>query len=279
MREFHILNLGAGVQSTTLYLMFLRGLIKPQLHYAIFADTQDEPKAVYSHLEWLQSLNGPPILTRTKGRLSDHLKAGRNSTGGRFISIPAFVKSVDGLNTGGGRRQCSNEYKIQVINQCVRREIVGLKPRQRMPKDVHIHQYYGISLDEGGRAQRIKANLATNKYLTPHFPLIENLMTRADCLTWLAKHGNVPHQVPRSACVYCPYHNDAEWLRIRENQEDWQLAVEVDEAIRVNRNLTHRQYLHKSCEPLTQIEFKPPTQRDLQIAMNFTPDCMGVCGN
>src|SRR5262249_25058912 len=149
-----------------------------------------------------------------------------------------FVQSDDGLNTGVVLRQCSSEYKIQVINKCVRSEIIGLAPRKRIPKDVNVFQYYGISLDEGGRALRIRNNLASQKWLTPRFPLIENLMTRPDCLTWLAKHGEVPHPVPRSACVYCPYHNDAEWIRTKESPEDWRLAVEVDEAIRVNRNLT-----------------------------------------
>jgi hypothetical protein len=50
MREVHILNLGADVQSTTLYLMACAG----EIHFdvAIFADTQDEPQVVYRHLEW-----------------------------------------------------------------------------------------------------------------------------------------------------------------------------------------------------------------------------------
>ena len=58
-REFHILNLGAGVQSTTLYLMACRGEFRCDV--AIFADTGDEPKAVYEHLEWLKSLEGDII--------------------------------------------------------------------------------------------------------------------------------------------------------------------------------------------------------------------------
>jgi hypothetical protein len=57
MKELHILNLGAGVQSTTLYLMFMRRVLQPQIDYAIFADTGEEPTPVYRHLEWLQSLN------------------------------------------------------------------------------------------------------------------------------------------------------------------------------------------------------------------------------
>lgn len=38
MKEFHILNLGAGVQSTTLYLQSMRGEC-PRFDIAIFADT------------------------------------------------------------------------------------------------------------------------------------------------------------------------------------------------------------------------------------------------
>ena len=35
------------------------------------------------------------------------------------------------------------------------REIVGLKPRQRMPKDVRVFQYFGITTDEAQRTARL----------------------------------------------------------------------------------------------------------------------------
>jgi hypothetical protein len=37
--EYRVLNLGAGVQSTALYLMYVKGEIQPQIDCAIFADT------------------------------------------------------------------------------------------------------------------------------------------------------------------------------------------------------------------------------------------------
>ena len=92
--EYHILSLGAGVQSTTLYLMFVRGELRPQIDYAIFADTQDESQAVYRHLEWLKSLCGPEIVVRTAGCLSSDLESGRRPQGtgnARFSAIPAFT--------------------------------------------------------------------------------------------------------------------------------------------------------------------------------------------
>jgi hypothetical protein len=52
----HVLNLGAGVQSTTSYLMYLLGKIEPRIECAIFADTGEEPAAIYRHLDWLTDL-------------------------------------------------------------------------------------------------------------------------------------------------------------------------------------------------------------------------------
>ena len=46
-----ILNLGAGVQSTTVYLMYVRGEIQPGMECAIFADTGEEPASEYAHLD------------------------------------------------------------------------------------------------------------------------------------------------------------------------------------------------------------------------------------
>src|SRR5260370_38554680 len=160
-RELYVLNLGAGVQSTALYLMFMQGVLTPTINAAIFADTQEEPEDVYEHLQWLHSLNGPPIYTGTAGKLGDDLKHGRNSTGQRFAAIPAFT--TDGVSKGPTRRPCTKEYKIEVIGRVLRREILGLQPGQRVPKGISVTQYVGISLDEAGRARRLQL------YPTPRY--------------------------------------------------------------------------------------------------------------
>ncbi len=283
MKEFHILNLGAGVQSTALYLMFMRGEIKPMIDCAIFADTQDEPAAVYRHLEWLQSLNGPPIMVRTKGKLSVHLSTGQNSTGQRFASIPAYTLRPDG-SEGKTRRQCSREYKIEVVEKAIRRELLLMRPGQRVPKDVSVRQYYGISLDESGRARRIQGNWTLKGDWKPVFPLIENFMTRANCLTYL--HNKVPHETPRSACEYCPFHSDYEWDRQkREDPEAWARSVALDHMLRVpgnvvNRNLDQQLFLHRSCVPLDLVQLDTrPDPRKAQLAINFSAECLGICGN
>jgi hypothetical protein len=44
--EYRVLNLGSGVQSTTLYLMHLIGEITPRIDSAIFADTGEDLRGV-----------------------------------------------------------------------------------------------------------------------------------------------------------------------------------------------------------------------------------------
>lgn len=284
MSEFNVLNLGAGVQSTALYLKFLRGELPWKLDAAIFADTQEEPGAVYRHLEWLKSLGGPPILIGTAGKLGDDLMNGTNSTGQRFASIPAFTTPDGGQTIGQTKRQCSKEYKTEVIGKVLRREILGLQPRRSPKKGILVRQFIGISLDEAGRAVRMERNVPAPKYIKRHFQLIDALETRSNCVTYLA--DKVPHETPRSACVNCPYHSDWEWHKQKTTDpEGWARSIEIDTALRTtgcraNRDMDQTMYLHRSCKPLelVQLDTTPPSPRAVQLPMNFAAECEGVCG-
>lgn len=293
-RTFQVLNFGAGVQSTALYLMFRDGVIQHdgvpvQLDAAIFADVQEEGRATYKHLEWLQSLNGPPILIRTTGKLGDDLISGRNSTGQRFASIPAFLKT-DSKGGGMGRRQCTKEYKIDVVERTIRRELVGLQPRQRMPKDIKVVQYFGLSYEEMRRVFRVQSRFLKVKWATPRFPLVEMGMTREKCREYMV--GRVPHEVPRSACVFCPYKRNDEWRRLRDTDpEGWARAVEIDRAIRLTTSLCAQgfkaeQYLHRSLVPLEEADLSVDKGEKKAAAHGFLEvgdgvegsACEGMCG-
>lgn len=185
--------------------------------------------------------------------------------------MPFFSKHANG-ETGQTMRQCSKEYKIDVVERAIRRDVLGLNPRQRLPKNAVIHQYFGISLDEARRSLGIKKRLGERA----NFPLIARGWTRADCLRYL--ETRVPHQVPRSACVFCPYHSDKEWLEIKKSPEDWKLAVAVDASLRDPQSARHRGmrailYAHRSCIALDNVEFKHERQFNF-----FTTECEGVCG-
>ena len=278
----NVLSLGAGVQSTTLYLMACEEELR--INYAVFADTQDEPGKVYDHLGWLRNLGGPPILEATKGRLGDDLMRRENSTRQRFASIPAFTApSIGdreiGWKEGKVRRQCTREYKIDVVERVIRRQILGMKPGQRIPPGVFVIQYFGISTDEARRAKALEKRLKDVHWSIPSFPLLSKSMTRGDCHKYL--EGRVPYKVPRSACVFCPYKTNMEWRRLRdEDPEGWARATEVDEALRipgrvVNRNMEQELYLHRSCMPLVQVDLSgnPETLDPMTVG-----ECEGMCG-
>jgi len=268
-----ILNLGGGVQSTTLYLMAIKGEIE-SIDCAIFADLGEEPKSVYAHMEWLKSLGGPVIHVVSAGILGNDLVNGVNSTGQRFASIPAFTAQTEGQPIGKVRRQCTSEYKILPIERFIRRELLGLGKGERIRAS--LTQLFGISLDEAGRGTRIKQN--SPRWSTPEFPLIDKMMARADCVKWLELFG-VPHQVPRSACVFCPYKSDNEWVKLRETDADgWNRAVEIDDALRsegtvFNRKLNEKLYLHRSCRPLKEVMLTD----DERGQSAFTFECEGGC--
>lgn len=284
MVEYHILNLGAGVQSTTLYLMFAQGLITPQIDAAIFADTQDEPSEVYRHLEWLESLDGPRIIRTTVGKLSSDLMLGMNSSGQRWVSIPAFTAGTGNGDEGRLGRQCSKEYKIIPIQRAIRRQVLGLAPGKRVARGITVHQYLGISLDESGRAGRIQKAMRP-KYIQIHFPLIEMFMARQHCLTFL--DGACPHPVPKSACKFCPFHDDREWHRQQQEAPDeFAESVAIDEQLRslavtANRKRKNNtaMYLHRSLKPLVQIDFGATSPEPKQQSwLGFSRECLGVCG-
>lgn len=80
---------------------------------------------------------------------------------------------------------------------------------------------------------------------------------------------------PRSACTFCPYKSDAEWLRLKEQQpESFAEAVEIDSAIREGYIGNNAQlFVHRSLVPLALIDLA--SQRNQQDM--FGNDCEGGC--
>lgn len=255
-----VLSLGAGVQSTTLYIMAARGEITPMPDLAIFADTQDEPPHVYEHLDWLERTFGDvlPIRRVSKGSLSGHItqqiKVGRH----RFASIPFHMVSPDG-DKSISRRQCTREYKIEPINSLT----------WQLYKRAPITTWIGISLDEATRMKPSRIKRVAHRY-----PLIELRMTRHSCEMWLRAHG---YPIPKkSACYYCPFHSNQEWRNIKADPELWAKAVAFDKAVRQIPGMRGESFLHRSGLPLAQVDLS--TQQDKGQLNMFDVECEGMCG-
>ncbi len=67
----HVINLGAGVQSSTMALMAKHGEIAPMPDCAIFADTQAESTKLYDWLAWLEKELPFPVYRVTEGNLTE----------------------------------------------------------------------------------------------------------------------------------------------------------------------------------------------------------------
>lgn len=265
-----VLNLGAGVQSTTVLLMSLEGELPP-LDHVVFANVGWEPRAVYEHLEWLQTLTKVEVV-RQGNIKSDALVSqvrGKKTETTRWASMPYFVLGPNG-EPGMIRRQCTYEYKIRPIERFIRRTVLGLKPRQRAPKVPTIRQWYGISLDEH---QRMAKN--PNKWTVNYYPLIERRMTRRHCLEWLEKRGV---SAPRSACIACPFKHNSEWRLLRDGSPDeWRDAVEFDAAIRKCGGMRGDLFVHSDRVPLDQVDLSTDVDRG-QMLFGWMDECSGNCG-
>jgi len=267
-----ILSLGAGVQSSTVALMSAAGELPP-INLAIFADTGWEPAAVYEWLDWLEGELPFPVHRVSAGNIrEDQMTArvrGKAENGNRWATLPFFTQSPDG-SIGMVRRQCTSEYKIAPIEKFIRREILGLKPRQRAPKIHTIDQWFGISLDE---IQRCKVEFV-EPWRRNVYPLVERRMTRGHCLEWMSSHG-FPTP-PRSACIGCPFHSDEEWQRIKDGPADeWQQLIEFDRAIRKAEGMRGETFLHRSCRPIEEISFQTAANAG---QLSFLDECDGMCG-
>ena len=262
-KDLRVLSLGAGVQSSTLFYKILNNEIEP-VDCAIFADTGNEPQAVYDYLEHLSNLADFPVHIVSKGNIiDDSLAVAEKGTNKGFLTMP-----VKGVNENGkqvmGRRQCTNDYKIQPINKKIR-ELLGVKTL----RGFNVEVVMGISLDEIQRAKE-----PINKWQVNCYPLIQNKITRHQCLEYIKKHNY--KKPPRSACIVCPYHSNKEWLHMKENNpNEFQFAVDFDLKIRTTSSNGVKNYLHSSMKPLGEIDFNK--YKDPQYKL-FDDECSGICG-
>jgi len=274
----NVISLGAGVQSSTMALMAAHGEITPMPDCAIFADTQSEPRSVYAWLDWLTKQLPFPVYRVTAGNLTDdglQLAVSKRS-GKKYWKtlVPFYIQAPDGTKGMIGRKYTA-DYKVAVLErQCKlfvsRRERLAHKPG--MPP--LIMKWLGISRDETYRRKE-----SPESWSKHHWPLIDLNMTRADCLAWMERNGYP--RPPRSACVYCPYHSDEEWLRLKTDEpEEFARAVafEAQAQAQACQVTIGKPFLHDSMKPLPEIDFSASVyERSRQFDM-FNNECEGMCG-
>ena len=224
MNKLRILSLGAGVQSSTLALMIEKGEI-PNVTAGIFADVKGEPQAVYDWLNYLktQITKFPIYIVTYRDLKKDIFDAARGDF--KAFTAPFYTKNIETGKKGMLRRQCTADYKIKPVIKKIR-ELLGVEYRKKVPKDKKVTQIFGISYDEMARMRQ-----SPLKYISNEYPLVTKRMRRHNCLEWIEQKGYP--KPPRSACFFCPYHSNEEWRLVKQNQEEWNEAVNLDYKISV----------------------------------------------
>lgn len=262
MVDLTVLSLGAGWQSTTLALMAAHGEVTPMPDYAIFADTGNEKRATYAHLDWLATKLPYPIIRKVRSgkSLSAETIEHYRGDGGSPYTPPFFY---DG---GMLPIRCSKEWKTRVIIKELRRQL-GYEYGERVVR-TKVEMWLGFTTDE---AHRMKPSEA--KWITNRWPLVERRMHRGECEPWLTRHGYpLP---PRSACTHCPLQTDGEFAIMAP--DDFKEACAFDDAIREGGGGTDGPlYVSRHLRPLRDIDFAAlANTRQLDL---FGNECEGMCG-
>ena len=234
-----ILSCGAGMQSSALHLMSCENALAkirgeppvwpqvPIYDISIFCDLGFEPPWVKKQVEFLANAGhscGVPLVILDSPLYTDFME---NFGERRTISIPWWTIKEDG-HKSKMPRNCTIDYKVELISKYVRWELLGYKKGQRLrEEDKKAHEMHmGFSAEESRRCKESPKPMFVNK-----FPLVEMGLTRADNFAYIKDVWGL--ETKASACSFCPFHKNYFFKFLRENEpEQYAQVVGVDELLR-----------------------------------------------
>jgi len=272
--QINIVSYGAGTQSTGMILMALNGEYGlPRPDFAVFSDTGAEPEFIYDYFDYFQRYckkhYGFDIyLTKKKGlSLLEKLTAPQKQSRNGFYTSsvpPFFTLNADG-SKGMLNRQCTFDYKTHPTNSFINKKI---------EKKVKFYLWLGMSFDE-----RSRMRISQNKRRVNKYPLVDNFVIRKMAIDYVKELGvKTPQQ---SSCFFCPFHSQRYWKWLKkEHKKEFLKACEFEQMVQQLQNsnsiLKSTPYLHRSCRPLSEIDFDADTQIDM--FPELIDECEGYCG-
>lgn len=230
-----ILSFGAGMQSTALALMSCENAIvgrpvHPQVPIyddVVFCDLGFEPPWVKTQADFVRrSCESAGIhYKEIKSPLYEDFMT--NFGERRTISIPWWTIKEDG-HKSKMPRNCTIDYKVELISKYVRWELLGYKKGQHLrPEDQKAHEMHmGFSYEERKRCKESPNPMFVNK-----FPLVDMLLVRADNYAYIRDVWGL--ETKASACSFCPFHRNYFYQYLKNNvPDDYRRLVEMDELLR-----------------------------------------------
>lgn len=255
-----ILSCGAGMQSTALVLMscanklidekrtgdyrFVYTNQVPIYDAVLFCDLGLEPSWVYNQVNFIKKAcewAGIPFYVLESTLYTDYLN---NFGSKRVVSIPFWSLDEDGKK-GKMMRNCTLDYKINLMIKFVRTNLLGYKKGQRTKQeDIKAHEMHiGFSKEEERRCKENPNIMFVNK-----FPLCEMNLVRADNYSYIKDVWGLDTKA--SACCFCPFHTNYFFSFIKENHPaEYEKTLKFDEMLereQPNTKIRSKLYISKS---------------------------------
>lgn len=253
-----ILSCGAGMQSTALALMSCENVKSPGKYPMVpvydlvcFCDLGKEPPWVMKQVNFVKQVceNAGIKFEILKSPLyEDYLK---NFGHQRVVSVPFWTVNEDGKK-GKMLRNCTLEYKINLIQKYVRWEILGYKKGQRTkPEDMKIHEMHiGFSYEERRRCRENPHKMFYNV-----FPLVDMKLERKDNYAYIKDVWGL--ETKASACTFCPFHRNYFFQYLKTNaKQEYRDLVAFDHLLETeqpNTKITSKLYISRSRKRIAEL--------------------------
>lgn len=241
----HIVNFGAGVNSTALIIEMINRNMP--IDYIIFADTGSEHPETYIFLEIMKRFFNdkklPFVIVKSKYDCSIY----DYYTNKKTMPFRKF-------------RDCTDKFKKLPITKFIKQF-----------KQEGVIQYIGIASDE---ARRIRSS--DTKWIEFKYPLVSWMLNRKRCIEIIKNAGFI--EPIKSGCFMCPYQSDMSWKHLLDtNKELWDKARFMEEQNRTYPKNTLRWKGTLKALERAKKEQHTITEFEGENKCNPKRDCDGFC--
>lgn len=246
------------MQSTALALMACENVKEPGKFPLVpiydliaFCDLGKEPPWVMSQVDFIKKAcrnAGIRFEIIESPLYHDYLNNFGNT---RVVSIPFWTIGDDGKK-GKMMRNCTMDYKINLIQKFVRWEILGYRKGQRVKaEDLKAHEMHiGFSREEQRRCSENPHKMFIN-----HFPLVEMGLERKDNYAYIRDVWEL--ETKASACTFCPFHRNYFFQYIKKNDSDqYNDLIEFDNMLereQPNTKIKSKLYISRSRKRIAEL--------------------------
>lgn len=204
-----VVNWGLGLDSSAVLLLMAEIGVRPRA--IIFSDPGSEWPETYAFRDdvfrpWLKRVGFPDVTIIDRNNCGINVRRHENL-------YERSIRTQTLPSAAYGRTSCSLKFKAEAINAYLRHQEWCQEEWEAGRRIIKVIGYEAGEKRRYGNFAEFK-NKRERREFVPYYPLVDWGIFREDLPGIFERHG-LP--VPRkSACWFCPYNTDEEWLRLRE---------------------------------------------------------------